>query len=281
KFDVDGIHFDDYFYPAGEQFADQDDYDKYGEKYSSIEDFRRANVNKAIKAVNDVIIDTKPEVVFSVSPAANGDYNYNTLFADVVKWTKEGWVDIIIPQLYQEIGNKYNDFRSTLNYWSQYNYQVPLLIGHGYHKFGDPSMPAAFQSSDELVRQFELTKRNDDVVGNALYSARYIILNKVGVTDKLAEIYSDPAVIPFLGREVAAPPEQPKDVRIEGNKLQWIRPDKDRSVVYYFSDKDTEGKVLAITDQSNFFADKPGYYCVTTLNEDNVESEPSTLVELN
>src|SRR5699024_2687890 len=161
KFDVDGIHSDDYFYHAVEQFADQDEYDKYGEKYSSIEDFRRANVNKAIKAVNDVIIDTKPEVVFSVSPAANGDYNYNTLFADVVKWTKEGWVDIIIPQLYQEIGNKYNDFRSNLNYWSQYNYQVPLMVGHGYHKFGDPSMPAAFQSSSELAKQFELTRRNN------------------------------------------------------------------------------------------------------------------------
>src|SRR5699024_9279111 len=48
KFDVDGIHFDDYFYPAGEQFADQEDYDKYGDEYSTIEDFRRANVNKAI-----------------------------------------------------------------------------------------------------------------------------------------------------------------------------------------------------------------------------------------
>src|SRR5699024_8707441 len=233
NFDVDGIHFDDYFYPAGENLDDQDDYEKYGSEYNSIEDFRRANIDKAIKGVYDVIVQTKPEVVFSIGPTSNEEYNYNTLFADVEKWAKEGWVDVIIPQLYQAISTGTNDFQARLNYWSRYKYEADLMVGHGYYKFGDPEMSAAFQSAKELEKQFKLTKRNDNVVGNALYSAQYIILNKVGVTDKLAEIYSNPAVIPFLGREVAAPPEQAKDVRIEENEIHWISPDEARSVVYY------------------------------------------------
>ena len=279
RYDVDGVHFDDYFYPAGEQYADQDDYDKYGSEYSTIEDFRRANVNKAIQAVYNTIIDTKPELVFSVSPAANGDYNYNSLFADVTKWTQEGWVDVIIPQLYQEIGNQYNDFRSNLNYWSQYSYKAALMIGHGYYKFGNPNMPAAFQSPDELEKQFKLTRRNNKVKGNALYSARYIFLNKVGITDKLAEIYKDPAVIPFLGREIAGLPEKAKNVQVEGGELNWISTNNARSVVYYFADKDAVGTVLTVTEKNSFNISDSGYYSVTTLNADNVESEPSELVE--
>lgn len=279
KYEVDGIHFDDYFYPAGETIPDEEEYAQYGKPYSSVADFRRANVNEAIEAVHDVIVATKPEVVFSVSPAPNEDYNYNTLFADVVKWCKSGWVDVIIPQLYHEIGNPYNDFKTNLNYWSHYHYKAALMVGHGYYRFGDPDAPAAFQSTAELQRQFDLVRKNDKVVGQALYSARFIPLNKIGVTDKLAALYSDPAVIPFLGREVAAPPVKAKNVSIQGAYLNWDSQSGTRSVVYYFADKKQPGKVLAITDQRSFPVSEAGYYCVTTLNQDNAESEPSALVQ--
>lgn len=280
KYNVDGIHFDDYFYPAGEDYTDQDDYEKYGDAYSSIEDFRRANVDKAIKAVHDMIVATKPEVVFSVSPAPNEDYNYNTLYADVVKWCKEGWVDVIIPQLYHEIGNPYNNFQTNLNYWSHYNYKAALVIGHGYYRFGDASAPAAFQSTAELERQFEMTRRNNKVAGNALYSARFIMFNKIGITDKLAALYSHPAVIPFVGRAVAPAPAKPGNVRIEGGQLKWTTSGNARSVVYYFPDLNEAGKVLAITDQNSIAISDPGNYCVTTLNVDNKESSPSDPIQL-
>src|SRR5690606_189211 len=98
SYPVDGIHFDDYFYPAastaGQMVSDQGDYEQYGAAYNTIEDFRRGNVDQAIKAVYDAIVMTRPEVVFSVSPAPDRDYNYNTVFADVTKWCKEGWVDV-------------------------------------------------------------------------------------------------------------------------------------------------------------------------------------------
>src|SRR5690606_29130907 len=106
-------------------------------------------------------------------------------------------------------------FQLRLSAWSQITFKAALMVGHGFYKFGDPAMPAAFQSSTELQKQFDLTKRNSKVIGNAMYSARYIHLNKVGITDKLASIYSNPAVMPFVGRETAAAPVAATNVRIE------------------------------------------------------------------
>ncbi len=283
KYDVDGIHFDDYFYPdpssAGTMVSDKQDYEKYGAEFSSIEDFRRANVDKTIKGVYDAIVATKPEVVFSVSPAANPDYSLKTLYADVSKWCKEGWVDILIPQLYQEIGNSYNDFQTRLNWWSQYNGKALLMVGHALYKFGDGTSPSAFQSTQELDRQFELTKRNKKVVGNAMYSARYLLFNKIEITDKLASIYKNEAVIPFAGRSVAPAPSEAKDIKIENNRLIWNTTGDVKSIVYYFSDLKKEGQVLGMTKDNSMDVKLAGHYCITTMNKDNKESNPSELIE--
>src|SRR5690606_32196021 len=92
-----------------------------------------------------------------------------------------------------------------------------------------------------------LTRKNPKVVGNVMYSARYINLNKVGITDRLASLYSDLAVMPFLGREVAPAPSVATNVRIEGGELKWDASGNGKSVVYYFSDMKKEGKVHSIT----------------------------------
>ena len=93
---------DDYFYPAleaSENMNDNAEYEKYGKaQFDNIADFRRNNVNVVIQNIQKTIIETRPDVIFSISPAANMDNNYNTLFADVKKWSKEGWADVIIPQ---------------------------------------------------------------------------------------------------------------------------------------------------------------------------------------
>jgi len=279
KYNVDGIHFDDYFYPAGETFADQADYQKYGAGYSTIQDFRRGNVDKAIEAVHNIIVATKPAVVFSVSPAPDHQYNFNTMFADVAKWCKEEWLDVVIPQLYQEIGNPYNDFVTNLRWWVQNSEKVKVVAGHGFYKFGDATMPAAFQSSAELQRQFDLTKASSKVFGNVQYSARYLLLNKVGVTDKLTELYKDPAVMPFFGRNVAPAPVAATNVKIENGTLKWTTSGNVKSVVYHFSDLKKEGKVHTITDANSVSVSATGHYSVSTINVDNQESKPSDVVE--
>jgi len=287
KYDVDGVHLDDYFYPdpssAGVLIPDQADYETYGAGYPTIQAWRRANVDKAIEGIHNVIVATKPEVVFSISPAANKDYNFNTLYADIAKWCQQGWLDLLIPQLYQEIGNSYNDFQTNLGIWSQFAYDVPIMIGHGFYKFGDPAQPAAFQSTAELEKQINMAKKNRKVVGSAMYSAKYVLDNKIGITDKLTSLYKKPGVMPFLGRSNEAAPAPATEVRIEGNQLKWNTSGNVTSVVYYFpiatAGADRKGEVLTMTAEHTLSIDQQGGYSVTTLNINHQESKPSDLIE--
>lgn len=264
-YEVDGIHFDDYFYPypsqAGSLFSDAEEYAKYGEGYATVEDFRRGNVDKAIKAVQEVIVSTRPEAVFTVSPLASIEGNMNTLFADVVKWCKEGWIDIVMPQLYQQ-GDA---FKNNLDIWSHYNYKATLMSGHYTYQFG----------ASEIARQIGLIRKNKKNVGHAHYRAETILSNKDGIRDRLKQLYNNPAVIPFTGREVAAAPIKPHNVSINNGILSWSLSGDDRAVVYHFENLEKEGTVMAITRERNIPVSAAGYYCVTALNADNKESEPS------
>jgi uncharacterized lipoprotein YddW (UPF0748 family) len=280
KYDVDGIHFDDYFYPEGVTLSDQADYTKYGAGISSIQNFRRDNVDKAIKGVYDAILATKPSVVFSVSPAPEINKNFNSLYADVVKWNREGWVDVVIPQLYQEIGNRFNDFQLRLAEWSQNSFKAALMVGYAFYKFGDPTSAAEFQSSTQLQSQFDLANLNPKVVGSVMFSAKYFAPNKVGITDRLTTIYQNPAVMPFVGRPVAAAPTVATNVRIENSELKWSSTGNAKSVVYFFSDLKKVGRVLVITKLNTISLVNKGFYSVSTLNVDNQESKPSNLIEL-
>ncbi|TJZ62341.1 hypothetical protein FAZ15_05525 [Sphingobacterium olei] len=284
KYDVDGLHMDDYFYPdpssAGTMVSDQPLYETMGTGFSTIQAWRRDNVDKAIELIHSTVVANKPQVVFSISPAASKTYNFNTLYADLEKWCKQGWVDILIPQLYQEIGNSSNDFQLNLSTWAQFSFSAKLVIGHALYRFGAAGNPAAFQSTQELVRQFDMTKRNAKAVGSVMYSARDVYANRIGVTDKLAELYSHKAVMPFAGREVAAPAAVPGNVKINGNELSWTAASGNvRSVVYHFSDLKAVGKVVAVTTDSKLNVTESGHYCVTSLNLDNLESKPTNTVE--
>jgi len=288
KYDVDGVHLDDYFYPdpssAGAMASDQADFQTYGTGFASIQDWRRSNVDKAIEAIHQTIVSTKPGLWFSISPAANKDYNYNTLYADLAKWCQAGWTDLLVPQLYQEIGNRSNNFQTNLGIWAQYAYDVPVLVGHGFYKFGDPTAPAAFQSATELERQIDMARAQPKVVGSAMYSARFVMDNKIGITDKLGQLYADPAVMPMLGRAHAPAPPPADNARIEGGQLKWNRSGNVRSVVYHFppaaaGSSVRKGKVLAVTADNAIAIDKPGGYVVSTINAENRESERSGLIE--
>lgn len=286
KYDVDGLHMDDYFYPdpssAGTMVSDQSLYESLGTGFATIQDWRRDNVNKAIQLIHGTVVANKPEVVFSISPAASRTYNLNTLYADVAKWCQEGWVDILIPQLYQEIGNSSNDFQVNLSTWSQYAYSARLVIGHALYKFGVSGNPAAFQSTQELVKQFDLSKKNAKAVGSVMYSARDVYYNRIGITDKLTELYSHKAVMPFAGRKVAPEPPVPGNVKIAGSELSWTASGSNiSSVVYHFTDLKKEGKLVGVTTENKLAVTEAGHYCVTTINADNLESKPSATIQKN
>lgn len=284
KYDVDGLHMDDYFYPdpssAGVMKSDDEDFNRLKGNFTDKNAWRRYNVDKAIELIFNTIKTNKPQVVFSISPAASRSYNYNTLYADLPKWTSSGWVDILIPQLYQEIGNPSNDFRTNLGDWTQFRGKAKLVIGHGYYKFGAADGGAKFQSTQELVDQFALVRANQYAVGSSIYSARDILANRIGITDKLAELYSKEVLMPFAGREVAAAPPVPANALISGNELSWSASGSNiRYAVYYFSNLSTMGELVGVTTTNKMTITKNGHYCVTALNADHVESIASNTVE--
>ena len=183
---------DDYFYPAldgDEKINDDAEYTTYGNgKYNSVEDFRRDNVNKVVQDIQKVIVATKPKVVFSISPAADNDNNYNNLYADVVKWSQEGWVDVIIPQLYFATGSAASSFNQRLYWWSQFTYKNALMVGYGLYKFGDPTTGDKFQTSDDLKNQFDYAATKPKVQGSILYSAKSLLDNKVNIMFSTCQI---------------------------------------------------------------------------------------------
>ena len=118
KYNVDGVHIDDYFYPTTDSSFDQKAYIANGGG-KSLRDFRFDNVNQTVKGIYGVVKNTKSYVVFGVSPAGNMSNNTNTLYADTKKWTSNnGYLDYIIPQLYWNYDHPTVPFASNLANWN-------------------------------------------------------------------------------------------------------------------------------------------------------------------
>lgn len=282
KYNVDGIHLDDYFYPsleATETMNDDEEYATYGKgKFDNIADFRRNNVNMVVKNIQKVIIDTRPDVIYSISPAANNTTNYNVLFADVTKWSQEGWVDLIVPQLYLATGTGENSFNQRLDWWSQFTYKNHLMIGYGVYKFGDPDAGTKFQTSDDLKKQFELAGAKRKVKGSILYSAKYLVDNKVGIMNAIKDIYKTPVIPPYLGRTDAVLPATPANVAVNGDNLSWSEVSNAHYAIYRDNGIGEVATLVGTSDNAVFKLTAKGTYFVTAISKNNAESETSKLV---
>ena len=197
RYDIDAIHMDDYFYPypIGKKplpdLKDYRDYLAYCESIGetdplSIEDWRRDNVNQAIEALSHTIRETKPQVLFGISPF--GIYrsdgrtlsNYNDLYADVLQWVHEGWIDYVVPQLYWEIGNKVAPYDTLVTWWAQElePYSCRLYIGMAPYKHSQQEMDA------QRTRNAALP-----IDGEIMYSAKPFINNNIQLTNLNSQDY--------------------------------------------------------------------------------------------
>ena len=171
RYDVDGIHIDDYFYPypeSGLRIPDDQTYARYGNGMNR-DDWRRENVNLFIRRLHDCIHAVKPWVKFGVSPFGiyrnlksdpkrgsntRGLQNYDDLYADVLKWVKEGWVDYNIPQVYWEIGHSAADYDTLIRWWSEHAGHRPLYIGQDVDRTvakADPVDPNKHQMERKMA----------------------------------------------------------------------------------------------------------------------------------
>ncbi len=160
EYDLDGIHLDDYFYPTVDAEFDRGSYEKYTLSTGvalELSDYRRANVNTLIAGISSAIKQSGSRAVFSISPAADIEKNYNTLFADVALWCRRGYIDLLIPQLY--FGFLYPDerfgFERLVVDWIKLteNTGVDLAIGLAAYKNGTEKEPdrAEWYSGQDIV----------------------------------------------------------------------------------------------------------------------------------
>lgn len=266
RYDVDGLHIDDYFYPypsGGLQFSDDVDYARSGSALSK-GDWRRENVNLLIKQLHKTVRSVKPWVKFGVSPFGiyrnasetapdgsntRGLQSYDDLYADVLLWIDKGWVDYCIPQIYWEIGHKAADYETLVEWWAKHASNRPLYIGQDVNR---TVRAADLQNSKrhQMPRKMELQRSFPAIQGSCLWDAASAAKNVGRYREVLTQYYHcNPALMPsapFIDKKA---PKKVKGVRVidspEGEILVWLTRDKKkkdpmndpwRYVVYCFAD---------------------------------------------
>ncbi len=211
RYDVDGIHMDDYFYPypaAGKEFPDYRSYRLYG-KGKNLKDWRRSNCDSIIKRIHETILAVKPMVKFGVSPfgvwrnqsADNtgsnthaGISNYDDLYADILLWLKEGWIDYAAPQLYWEIGHRLCDYQTLIDWWGGHSYGKQIFVGHALYRAGSTTV---WRNKSELPEELQLTRETPNIDGSIYFSSKDFYRNPNGFNDSLRlHYYKTPAIVP-------------------------------------------------------------------------------------
>ena len=169
NYNVDGIHFDDYFYPTTDEAFDKASYSAYKKAGGTLAlaDWRRQNVDHLVKAVYAAVHETKSDVRFGISPQGNLENNYNKQFIDVALWLSEsGYVDYICPQVYFGFDNETSPYEDTVAQWNDLirNSSVELLIGLAPYKIGVEDTWAGDGKNE--------WKNNSDLLSRMVSSAR-------------------------------------------------------------------------------------------------------------
>ena len=315
RYDVDAIHMDDYFYPypiEGKEFPDTASYDLYGIGWDRA-DWRRANVDSLILGMHRTIMDIKPWVRLGISPFGiwrnkasdpdgsdtNGLQCYDALYADCIKWTAEGWVDYMVPQLYWQLEHPKASDAVLMDWWNEHTYGRHMYYGLAikntmdYADTDDPTCPT------QLDHKLRIMRSLDNVQGVTWWPCYSLTANYKGVTDSLMNgrqsTLALPPTYPWLD-DVA--PAEVKDLKVKKiNKVKtlvWEPPKTDdplqqaaRFVVYRFVkgeriDLNNSKAIVAITSDTQLplpqYAPKGKQFVfvVTALDHCNNESPHGT-----
>lgn len=269
KYDVDGIHLDDYFYPypvGKEVFNDSVSFAQQN-IISDLGDWRRNNVSSLIAELNGMIHSLKPQLEFGVSPfgvwrnerddpkgsqTRAGITNYDILYADIVGWIDREIVDYVIPQVYWESGNKAADFDVLTKWWAEKATEhTRVYIGHALFKVnqGDSTWGA-----EEISSQIEKVRMDERLSGSVFFSYRQLNRDLQGLQDCLAtQIYSEAALTPERSSADGCSIEI-ESIRKREGAITWDCSAPD-SVRFYVVEAKKKGdgeveELLAITSES-------------------------------
>ncbi|WP_431781404.1 glycoside hydrolase family 10 protein [Streptomyces chumphonensis] len=210
RYDVDGLHWDDYFYPypvAGESFDDDAAFRAHGGAFDSRAAWRRANVDLLVREAGERLRRSRPGVRFGVSPFAvwrnretdpegsdtrAGVQTYDDLYADTRGWVRDRLIDYIVPQVYWNLGFPAADYARLVPWWDEVcrGTGVELHIGEALYKVGAAGQPEAWHDPDELSRHLTFCRDHPRVTGHVFYSAKHVAADPLGAMSRVvAEHY--------------------------------------------------------------------------------------------
>lgn len=310
RYDVDGIHMDDYFYPypvAGLEIPDDREFSQYNNGFNNKKDWRRDNVNVFIKECSESIHKIKPWVKFGISPfgiyrnkrdgvevgsLTRGTQNYDDLYADVLLWVNNGWIDYCVPQLYWQIGHKAADYKTLIEWWNRHASARPLYIGEDIErtvKTADVDNP----KSNQMPAKFLLHSQLNNVSGTVLWYAKMAVddIGKYG-TMLRTKYWRYPALQPLMPFIDSKKPKKPQKVKpvwtSDGYVLFWTKPkwkkwnDEVRKyVVYRFAahekvNIEDPSKIVAVTENEFLklpFVDGTNKYIYVVTSLDRMSNE--------
>lgn len=289
NYDIDAIHFDDYFYPykiKDQTFNDERSFKLYGSEYTSEQkdDWRRQNVNLIIEELFYTIKSIKPWVQFGISPfgvwrnksddqrgspTEAGQTNYDDLYADVLYWMKKGWLDYVLPQAYWHIGHDKVDYKKIIDWWAENSFGANLYIGHSMYRLADKNENEAWnlENPTQIERQLKLNASMSEVKGSVFFSAKSFFKNPFKINDQLLNhFYQYPSLQPIVNDKVKFAPQPPINAKLSKIKnkqylLHWDSlPDKKeyeavKYMVYLFDENENldfgnKSKFVALTGES-------------------------------
>jgi uncharacterized lipoprotein YddW (UPF0748 family) len=317
RYDIDGLHFDDYFYPSGtilDDAAYNADPRGFAGTTAGRADWRRDNINMLIERVGAEIRQAKPWVKFGVSPSgiyrsstdpavgsptsAGASQHYVTNFADTRKWLREGWVDYLAPQVYWFIGQTGSDYKLLVPWWNENAFGRHIYIGLADYKMNT----AGWTSPTQIADQIGMNRANANVFGQIHFRHAFLQADTLGYRTALMQsTYRAPALPPQMAWKGSGAPLAPSALAAAAApnnavQLSWsAAPDaademeKVRRYAVYRSDTrefnlDAPGRMIGLTTgaapgfvDANAGAGKYWYYTVTAVNRLSAESAPAAL----
>ena len=244
RYDIDGVHFDDYFYPYPDgksRLSDGNTYHAHRRKFPNKNDWRRNNINLLVKGIDQMIDQTKPYIKFGVSPFAvwrnrkadqrgsattSWNTSYDHLCADVKLWLAKGWIDYVAPQLYQHRRHRRIPFDPILDWWTNNTHQRHLYIGHALYRVFEGN-DKHWHTPTEIPYQYRKSTTYANIQGNIFYSARMLMQNKGRFSDSLkAHFYKTLALPPTMPWKDSIPPNPPQQLTVtrsaKGVSVSWL-----------------------------------------------------------
>jgi uncharacterized lipoprotein YddW (UPF0748 family) len=266
-YDIDGVHFDDYFYPyavAGQTIPDAATFATHGSGFDRVEDWRRHNVDEFVRSISERIKQTKPWVKFGISPfgiwrnastdprgsETGGSQSYDMQFADTRKWVLEGWLDYINPQIYWQLGLAVADYAKLVPWWAEVAAQsgTQLYVGEALYKVTS----GVFTDPAELSNHLTFCQEQEHpVLGNVWFSAKHVPADPQGSMTRVRDDhYRHPALVPAMphlpGTRVRVPVLTTARWAADGVRLHWNDAGPRRTAATSFAVYRVEGDARAI-----------------------------------